>query len=66
MMWDKIEAFEMWLWRKCTKTSYTEHKTNKEVVKWWVKKYFYEKKLSQENFVILGILFVKMGYKRGY
>ena len=31
-MWDKIEAFEMWLWRKCLKISYTEHKTNKDVL----------------------------------
>ena len=28
IMWDKIEAFEMWMWRKCMKISYTEHKTN--------------------------------------
>ena len=33
VMWDKIEAFEMWLWRKCMKISYTEHKTNQEVLK---------------------------------
>ena len=32
IMWDKIEAFEMWMWRKCMKISYTEHKTNEEVL----------------------------------
>ena len=32
IMWDKIEAFEMWMWRRCLKISYTEHKTNVEVL----------------------------------
>ena len=32
IMWNKIEAFEMWLWRKCLKISYTEHKSNEEVL----------------------------------
>ena len=31
-MMDKIEAFEMWIWRRCLKISYTEHKTNSEVL----------------------------------
>lgn len=30
--WKKIEAFEMWLLRKMMKISYTEHKTNLEVL----------------------------------
>ena len=32
IMMDKIEAFEMWIWRRCLKISYTEHKTNIEVL----------------------------------
>ena len=32
IMWNKIEAFEMWLWRRCLRISYTEHKTNIEVL----------------------------------
>ena len=32
IMMEKIEAFEMWIWRRCLKISYTEHKTNIEVL----------------------------------
>ena len=32
IMMDKIEAFEMWIWRRCLKISYTEHKTNIDVL----------------------------------
>lgn len=28
----KIEAFEMWIWRRMEKISWTEHKTNEEVL----------------------------------
>lgn len=31
-MWNKIEAFEMWLLRRMMKISYTEHKTNEKVL----------------------------------
>ena len=27
----RLEAFEMWIWRRLEKISYTEHKANKEV-----------------------------------
>ena len=27
----RLEAFEMWIWRRVTKVSWTEHKTNEEV-----------------------------------
>ena len=29
----RLEAFEMWIWRKMQKVKYTEHKTNEEVMK---------------------------------
>ena len=32
-MWNKIEAFEMWLLRKMMKISYTSHTSNEEVLK---------------------------------
>ena len=28
----RLEAFEMWIWRRMQKVSYTEHKTNEEVL----------------------------------
>ena len=28
----RLEAFEMWVWRKMEKVSWTEHKTNEEVL----------------------------------
>src|SRR5260221_10045800 len=28
----RLEAFEMWVWRRITKISWTEHKTNEEVL----------------------------------
>ena len=28
----RLEAFEMWTWRRIEKISWTEHKTNKEVL----------------------------------
>ena len=30
---ERIEAFEMWIWRRMEKISWTEHKTNEEVLK---------------------------------
>ena len=32
-MWNKIEAFEMWLFRKILKVPYTAHVTNDEIIK---------------------------------
>ncbi|VVC42596.1 Hypothetical protein CINCED_3A003125 [Cinara cedri] len=29
---DRLEAIEMWMWRKMTRTSWIEHKTNEEVL----------------------------------
>jgi len=29
----RIEAFEMWIWRRVLKISWTEHKKNDEVLK---------------------------------
>jgi len=29
----RIEAFEMWIWRRMERISWTEHKTNEEVLK---------------------------------
>ena len=29
----RIEAFEMWIWRRMERISYTEHRTNEEVLK---------------------------------
>ena len=29
----QIEAFEMWIWRRIERISWTEHSTNKEVLK---------------------------------
>ena len=66
IMWDKIEAFEMWLWRKGMKISYTEHKTNEEVLEIVREKNLFLKKLSQENFGILSILSVEMECKIGH
>ena len=31
-MMEKIEAFEMWIWRRCLKISYTDQKINIEVL----------------------------------
>ena len=28
----RLETFEMWIWRRMTKVSWTEHKTNEEVL----------------------------------
>jgi len=28
------EAFEMWMWRRMMKVSWTEHKANEEVLQW--------------------------------
>jgi len=28
----RLEAFEMWIWRRMMKVSWTEHKTNKELL----------------------------------
>ena len=28
----RLEAFEMWIWRRMLKTSWTKHKTNDEVL----------------------------------
>jgi len=30
---ERIEAFEMWIWRRVKRISWTEHRTNKEVLK---------------------------------
>ena len=29
----QIEAFEMWIWRRMERISWTEHRTNEEVLK---------------------------------
>ncbi|PGH37326.1 MAG: hypothetical protein CRN43_21840 [Candidatus Nephrothrix sp. EaCA] len=33
-----IEAFEMWIWRRMERISWTEHRTKEEVLKRWKKK----------------------------
>src|SRR6218665_3178252 len=36
----RIEAFEMWIWMRMERISWTEHRTNAEVLKRWKKKIF--------------------------
>src|SRR6218665_3551079 len=36
----RIEAFEMWIWRRMERIIWTEHRTNEEVLKRWKKKDF--------------------------
>jgi len=34
----RIEAFEMWIWRRMERIIWTEHRTYEEVLKRWKKK----------------------------
>src|SRR6218665_3910331 len=43
-------AFEMWIWRRMERTSWTEHRTNEEVLKRWKKK-ISDEYTRQQNWV---------------
>ena len=64
IMWDKIEAFEMWMWRKCMKISYTEHKTNEEVLQMIGEKRCLAKEIIRRKLQYFGHLIRRNGVQK--
>ena len=64
LMWNKIEAFEMWIWRRCLKISYTEHKTNEEVLQAVGENRFLKKEIMKKKLEYFGHLVRKDGVQK--
>ena len=63
-MWNKIEAFEMWIWRRCLKISYTEHKTNVEVLQTVGEKRYLKKEIMKKKMQYFGHIVRKDGLQK--
>ena len=64
LMWNKIEALEMWLWRRCLKISYTEHKSNEEVLQAVGEKRFLKKEIMKKKLQYFGHIVRKGGVQK--
>ena len=63
--WKRIEAFEMWMYRKMMKVSYTEHKTNEEVLKKANAKRSLKKEMMLRKTKYMGHALRRNGLQRG-
>ena len=63
--WKKIEAFEMWALRKMMKISYTEHKSNEEVLKMANHKRTIKSEILLRKAKYLGHALRRNGFQRG-
>ena len=63
---NKLEAFEMWIYRRMMRISWTEQKSNEEVLEMTISKMSLIVTIKKENSSILDILSGKIVYKDYY